>query len=177
MNETLPLRIEPLHATAVLPYGWMLGKPVESAPAGTAFASPASDFWQEHVFDTGTGGEPEILWVDYRSAEPVIARLEVHDLTEQAVVPLTAAIVQVVAASTAPGTPDLGTLRAFLVPQGQGICMKPGTWHATRTAGAEARCLMLTRRSTTRDLAAHLNDGAPIAESRLADVPPLRLTR
>lgn len=177
MNADTPLRIEPLDATAVLPYGWMLGKPLSSAPAGTAYASPASDFWQEHVFNAGAGGEPEVLWVDYRSAEPVIRRLEVHDLTEQAVVPLTGAIVQVVAASTSTGTPDLTTLRAFLVPQGQGICMKPGTWHATRTADAEARCLMLTRRSTTRDLAAHLNDGAPIAESRLADVPPLRLVR
>lgn len=176
MTEKL-LYIEPLSQDVVAPYGWMLGKPLASAPVEAAFGSPASDFWQEHVFDTGTGGQPEVLWVTYRSAEPVIAKLEVHHLTEQAVVPLTANVVQVVAASRPDGEPDPATLKAFLIPQGQGICMKPGTWHATRTAGTEAVCLMLTRRSTTVDLVRHLNKGAAAAESRLADIPARRLTR
>lgn len=176
MTET-PLRIERLTADAVAPYGWVLGKPLSAAPAEAAFSSVSSDFWQEHVFETGAGGQAEVLWVTYRSADPVIAKLEVHHLTQQAVVPLTAAIVQVVATSTPAGEPDPTTLKAFLVPQGEGICMKPGTWHATRTADTEAICLMLTRRSTTSDLVRHLNTGAAATESRLADIATLRLLR
>lgn len=176
MTET-PLPIETLTEAAVAPYGWMLGKPLTSAPTDATFESPSSDFWQEHVFDTGTGGQPEVLWVTYRSAEPVIAKLEVHHLTEQAVVPLTACVVQVVATSRPDGEPDPATLKAFLIPQGQGICMKPGTWHATRTAGAEAVCLMLTRRSTTVDLVHHLNKGAAAEESRLVEIAARRLVQ
>lgn len=172
-----PLQIEPLTEAAAAPYGWMLGKPIAMAPAGTAFASPASDFWQEHVFDAGANGTPEVLWVTYRSDEPVIGKLEVHHLTQQAVVPLTGSIVQVMAASTPAGEPDLATVKAFLILPGIGICMRSGTWHATRTAGPEATCLMLTRRSTTADLVRHLNDGAAAVESRIADIMPLRLTR
>jgi ureidoglycolate lyase len=176
VTETL-LPIEPLTEAAVTSYGWMLGKPMATAPDAAAFASPASDFWQEHVFDAGVDGETEVLWVTYRSADPVVAKLEVHHLTQQAVVPLTGSIVQVVAASTPAGEPDPATLKAFLIPQGEGICMKPGTWHATRTADTEATCLMLTRRSTTADLVRHLNQGAVATESRLADITILRLVR
>lgn len=171
-----PLYIEPLSQGAVAPYGWMLGKPLAS-PAEAVFGSPASDFRQEHVFDTGTGGQPEVLWVTYRSADPVIAKLEVHHLTEQAVVPLTASVVQVVATSKPDGEPDPDTLKAFLIPQGLGICMAPATWHATRTAGKEAICLMLTRRSTTADLVRHLNKGGAAEESRLIDIAARRLVR
>lgn len=173
----IPLQIETLTEAAVAPYGWMLGKPLASAPAGAAFGSPASDFWQEHVFDTGADGQPEVLWVTYRSADPVIAKLEVHHLTQQAVVPLTGSVVQVVAASRPDGEPDLATVKAFLIPQGLGICMAPGTWHATRTADKEAVCLMLTRRSTTVDLVRHLNKGAAATESRLTDIAARRLVR
>ena len=176
MTET-PLPVETLTEAAVAPYGWMLGKPLTSAPAEAAFGSPASDFWREHVFDAGADGQPEVLWVIYRSADPVIAKLEMHRLTQQAVVPLTGSVVQVVAASTADGEPDPATLKAFLIPQGLGICMAPGTWHATRTADKEAICLMLTRRSTTVDLVRHLNKGSAVEESRLAEIAAWRLVR
>lgn len=176
MSET-PLRIETMTAAAVAPYGWMLGKPLSAAPTEAAFGSPTSDFWQEHIFDAGANGEPEVLWVTYRSADPVIVKLEVHHLTQQAVVPLTGSIVQVVAKGTPAGEPDSATLKAFLVPQGEGICMRPGTWHATRTVDTEVTCLMLTRRSTTADLVRHLNQGSVATESRLADITMLRLVR
>lgn len=171
------LPIEPISEAAVAPFGWMLGKPLPVATDAVAFASPASDFWHEHVFSTGAGGETEILWVTYRSDDPAVARLEVHHLTQQAVVPVIGSIVQVVAASTADGEPDLRTVRAFAIPPGQGICMRQGTWHATRSAGGVSTCLMLTRRSTTIDLVRHLNQGAAAEESRMTDIPPLRLER
>ncbi|WP_144630460.1 ureidoglycolate lyase [Bordetella genomosp. 13] len=172
--ETLPLRR--LERQAFARYGWMLGKPMPAAQAGVpVFSNPATDFWQEHVFDAGSGGEPEVLWVRYRSADRVVANLEVHLLTHQAIVPLTGPIIQVVAASATDGRPDLATLAAFEVPVGQGICMRPGCWHATRIAAAgEVTCLMLTRRSTTADLIAHLA-GAPASESAIVPLTGYRL--
>lgn len=171
------LRVEAINEVSVAPFGWMLGKPLPTATNATAFASPASDFWHEHVFSTGDGGEPEILWVTYRSDDPAVTRLEVHHLTQQAVVPVIGSIVQILAASDVAGEPDLSTLRAFAITPGQGICMRPGTWHATRSSGEEATCLMLTRQSTTIDLVHHLNHGAPAEESRMADIAPLHLER
>ncbi|QDO98897.1 ureidoglycolate hydrolase [Ferrovibrio terrae] len=177
MTAGQPLRIEPISEAAVTPFGWMLGKPLPSATDATAFASPASDFWHEHVFNAGDGGEPEILWVTYRSDDPAVTRLEVHHLTQQAVVPVIGSIVQIVAASDAAGEPDLSTVRAFTITPGQGLCMRPGIWHATRSVGGESTCLMLTRGSTTIDLVRHLNQGAAVEESRMTDIPQLHLER
>jgi ureidoglycolate lyase len=177
MTTGRSLRIEPISETAVTPFGWMLGKPLPTLTDAIAFTSPASDFWHEHVFSTGDSGEPEILWVTYRSDDPAVTRLEVHHLTQQAVVPVIGSIVQIVATSDAAGEPDLGTVRAFAINPGQGICMRPRTWHATRSAGGGSTCLMLTRRSTTIDLVRHLNLGAAAEESRMTDIPQLRLER
>lgn len=171
------LRIEPITESAVAPFGWMLGKPLPAAKEAVAFTSPGSDFWHEHVFHAGDGGQHEILWVKYRATDATIAKLEVHHLTQQAVVPVIGSIVQILATSDAAGEPDLSTTRAFAIVSGQGICMRPGTWHATRSMGGEATCLMLTRRSTTVDLIRHLNQGTAAEESRMTDIPPLRLER
>jgi ureidoglycolate lyase len=170
------LRIEPISEAAVAPFGWVLGKPQPAATDIAAFTSPSSDFWHEHAFSTGDSGATEILWVKYRSDDPTITRLEVHHLTQQAVVPLIGNIVQIVAASDPAGKPDLSTIRAFAIAPGQGICMRPGIWHATRSSsGGEATCLMLTRHSTTLDLVRHLNHGVAAEESRMVDIPALRL--
>lgn len=169
------LHIEVMTEAAVAPFGWMLGKPLPAAKDAVAYASPGSDFWHEHVFSAGDSGEPEILWVKYRSNDQDVNSLEVHHLTQQAVIPVVGNIIQIVAACDASGAPDLSTVRAFAIAPGQGICMRPMTWHATRSAGGEATCLMLTRRSTTLDLIAHLNDGAAARESRMTDIPQLRL--
>jgi ureidoglycolate lyase len=171
------LRVEAINEASVAPFGWMLGKSLPTATDAVAFTSPGSDFWHEHVFNAGDGGRHEILWVKYRSTDVTVATLEVHHLTQQAVVPVIGSIVQVVAASDTAGEPDLATLRAFAIDPGQGICMRPGIWHATRSAGREATCLMLTRQSTTMDLVRHLNQGAAAQESRLTDITPFQLKR
>jgi ureidoglycolate lyase len=169
MGNRTSLVLSDVDPQAFAPYGWVLGKPVPDGGDAVAYTSAASDFWQEHVFDVGRG-EPEILWVTYRDVSPIIDRLEVHRLTEQAVVPLTGEIVQIVGASSADGALDPQSVKAFRVPVGQGICMRPGCWHATRVLASEATCLMLTRRSTTSDLIGHLTAGHPLAESTFCDV-------
>ena len=170
MLTALPIPVEPLEAHRCEPYGWMLGKPVRMDGDAPAFVSPASDFWREHLFDTGTAGETEMLWVVYRNRNAEIASLELHRLTQQAIVPLTAPVLHIVATSLEDGEPDLASLRAFEIPVGKGLCMRPNIWHATRVANAESTCLMLTRPSTTYDLVVHLNTGAPACESAIRPI-------
>jgi ureidoglycolate lyase len=169
------LRLSDLTPAAFAAYGTTLGKPFPTAAGAVAYSSARSDFWREHLFAAG-GRDPEILWVTYRDADPRITRLEMHKLTEQAIIPLTGDIVQIVATSTPAGLPDITTVRAFRVPVGKGLCMRPGCWHATRVVAAEAMCVMLTRYSTTADLIGHLVAGAPLAESAFSDVA-LQLVR
>lgn len=169
--------IQALSPSAFAPFGWMLGKPFPTGEDAAAFRSPASDFWSEHLFDPGPEGEEEVLWVSYRDTNPIIGTLEAHSLTQQAVVPLTAEIIQILATSNPDGSPDLTTLSAFRLFPGIGVCMRPGSWHATRAVSNEATCLMLTRRSTTADLISHLNHGRPATASAFAEIPPVRLCR
>ena len=68
------------------------------------------------------------------------------------------------------GSPDEGSMSAFRVPVGEGICMRPGCRHTTRVDAAEVTCLMLTRRSTTVDLIAYLKEGSSLVESAEASV-------
>lgn len=171
------LAIQALTAEAFAPYGWMLGRPYPDSGQSPAFSNPATDFYQEHVFDTGAGGETEVLWVHYRSTDLCLAHLEKHVLTQQAIVPLTGPVIHVVAASLPDGSPDMATLAAFWVPQGRGVCMRTHCWHSTRVADQEVVCLMLTRRSTTADLVAHLEGKQPAQESAIVPVPAFRLQR
>lgn len=162
------IRIQELTAEAFAPFGVALGVTGSSGDPDS-YLSADSDFWHEHLFDAG-GGRPELLWVIYRSREPHIRRLEAHRLTEQAVIPLTAPIVQILAPGDEDGAPVVADARAFRVAPGQGLLMRAGCWHATRVEDRPATCAMLTRRSTTLDLAGHLNSGKPLAESVLRDV-------
>ncbi|HXZ08193.1 MAG TPA: ureidoglycolate lyase [Paraburkholderia sp.] len=177
MTISRSLLIEPLDAQRCEPYGWMLGKPVSTEGDTPSFVSSASDFWREHLFDTGTAGETEVLWVIYRNRNETVASLETHRLTQQAIVPLTAPVVHVVATALEDGQPDLDTLRAFEIPVGKGLCMRPNIWHATRVTDKEATCLMLTRPSTTYDLIVHLKTGAPACESAILAISPARLRK
>ena len=163
--RTLP--VEPLSAAALAGCGAPLGHAPDAPAAGPSFHSALSDFWHVHEFDPGDGGTPEILWVRYRNSTMVVTALEVHLQTEQAVVPLDGAVIQVVCLTRPDGAPDLDRLRALHVPSGTGVLMSPGCWHTTLVGGDETTCLMLTRASTTRDLVAHLHEGAPARESRI----------
>jgi len=172
------LAVEKLTPEAFAPFGWTLGNSYPSDPAIPAFSHPGSDFWQEHVFEPGDGGETEVVWVRYRDASLVVRKLEAHWLTQQAIVPLDGAqVVHVVCPSREDDAalPDLDRLRAFLITPGYGVCMRPGCWHASfvRDGDGEAACLMLTRRSTTMELARHLTTGAPAAETSIVELATL----
>lgn len=175
MQENPRLAIQPLNSTAFSDYGWMLGKPFPEDGDVPRYRNDATDFWQEHVFDTGPGGEHEVLWVNYRSASPLVNSLEKHLITQQAIIPLTGELIQVVAASGSDGGPDLSSIAAFSIIPGQGICMRPGCWHATRVRHGGVCGVMLTRRSTTADLIGHLQHGDPMQESAISAVTDIVL--
>jgi len=162
------IHAQTLTAEAFRLFGWMLGNALQLS--ALAFSNAEIDYWEAHLFEAGAGGETQILWVNYRNKEPLVSRLEVHRLTQQIVVPLTGEIVQIVAASRADGILDLENVKAFRVEAGQGLCMRPGCWHTTRVDDAEVQCLMVTRRSTTEDLAGYLKGASHLKESALADV-------
>jgi ureidoglycolate lyase len=167
------VQVRSVSPTSFEPYGWVLGKPPSLTADPAAYTSPATDFWHEHTFDPGKDGDVEVLWVKYRDNDPIVARLEKHYLTQQAVIPLTGAITQIVACEAPDGMPDLTSVRAFRLSPGIGVCMRPGVWHATRSDSA--LCLMLTRRSTTLDLVKHLKHSSMPHETALHEISPIRL--
>lgn len=164
------LHPQPLTSEDFEPYGTVLGRSYAADIAG--FSNPGSDFWHQQYFDAGQGGLPEILWVNYRNADLNISELEVHWKTHQAIVPLgQVSIIHVVALSdSTKQQPDLQTVRVFDVEPGQGISMKPGCWHTTRVISEESTCLMLTRGSTTIELAAHLRGDTQARETGFAAI-------
>ncbi len=172
---TQTIAVEELEPAALAGCGTVLGLEPAAADEVPAYLGAAADFWHVHDFDVGADGVPEVLWVRYRDASLVVARLEAHWCTEQAVVPIGVPIVQVVCPTRSNGSrlPDLERLRAFRVPVGRGICMARGCWHASFAPDGEATCLMLTRDSTTRELAAHLLRGAPAHETTIVDLAEL----
>jgi len=168
LREPGTVPIEALDEQAFREFGWVLGNPFAQDPAATAFSHPGSDFWHVHDFDPGDGGTTEVLWVNYRDDSLRVRALEVHWLTEQAIVPLDGhELVHVVCPTRTDASrlPDLARLRCFRIRCGLGICMRPGCWHASFVTGGQTTCLMLTRRSTTRDLVAHLKGAPSLVES------------
>jgi ureidoglycolate hydrolase len=161
------LPLEPLSEAAFAPFGWVLGRGFPQGDEPNGFAHPLTDFWHEHDFDTGPGGETEVLWVDYRKADFEVQALEAHWLTQQAVVPIKGGPLIQVMAPGLPGqqAPDVAHARAFLIEPGQGICMRPGAWHTSLVLAPTVTCMMLTRRSTTLDLVRHLRHEVPARES------------
>ena len=173
--------IEPLTEEAFSDFGRVLGRPLPEDPAATAFSHPGSDFWHVHDFNPGEGGETEVLWVDYRNDSLRVRALEAHWLTEQAIIPLGGnEILHVVCPTRDDGSrlPHRARMRCFRIGSGRGICMRPGCWHASFVLGGQTTCLMLTRRSTTRDLVAHLKGQSAATETSivaLADANEVRL--
>lgn len=161
------IEIQPLTVDRFRPYGRVLGQTIRLDCNGPAFSDARMDFWHEHTFNPGVGGETEVLWVNYRNRRPEVSALEVHRLTQQAIVPLTGEIIQVVTTSEPDGSADIASMSAFRVRVGEGVCMQPGCWHTTRVETQEVKCMMLTRCSTTVELVAYLSGRAPLCESAM----------
>lgn len=171
----MPVRIEVPTAQTAAPYGSLLGKPFpEERDAIASFRTPSGmAVWRQELFDVGPGGEPEIAWVIHKGADPIVTRFEKHDLTEQAVIPLTGDLIQIVALSGADEAPDLSTIRAFRLTPGIGLSMGRNIWHASRSKGITLA--MLTRGSTSVAMARFQKKEGPISETAFRETSPIRL--
>jgi ureidoglycolate lyase len=56
-------------------YGWLRGKTIRLNGSLPAFSSAETDFWQEHIFNPGIGGETQVLWATYRNRQREVSRL------------------------------------------------------------------------------------------------------
>lgn len=152
-----------IDAAAQLGTGQTDTAPADTALAGTGqpgFWSAETAFVSASSFDPGAEGTVDLLWVTYDRAERP-STFEVHLHTEQALIPISGSVVQHVFRPDHNG----GEIESFQVDPGQGIVMDPGCYHTTTSLGGFVTCLMVSRESTTRDLAAGLQDGREPTES------------
>lgn len=173
--DPLPIKIEIPTEQSAAPYGSLLGKPFPKGDLGPGtFKTPSGvQVWRQQIFDDGNDGKTDIAWVIHKGVEPIVNRFEQHHLTEQAVIPLTGELIQIVALSGAEGAPDLSTVKAFRLAPGIGLNMGRDVWHASRSNGVTL--VMLTRATTSTDMAQFQNKKGPLAETSLRETAPLRL--
>ncbi|NTX25648.1 ureidoglycolate lyase [Burkholderia pyrrocinia] len=172
MSAAPSLTVERLTPRYFSPFGWVLGKSMKTTTDAPFFKGATLSMWREHLFDTGAPNETEIVWSNFSDDSPVVRTLETRLLTQQAVVPLTGPLIQIVAASNEAGEPDIDSIRAFEVPIGMGTCVRPGCWYAIRVSKGEVMAFLLSRQSTTFDLIVHLHTGSPTAESETRHIVP-----
>ncbi len=171
------LQVERLTQEAYAPFGWVIGDP----PAGGVIEGPSALFFHAHDFGVGAGGEVELVWATYRGQKPIAEKIEMHRLTEQALIPVGAApMLHIVAPPNAdplaPGIlPDFSQARAFLLDGSRGICMRRGTWHMHFGIVEAATYMIITRRSTTDDLSAAIQTGSEPAETVIYKTTPILL--
>jgi ureidoglycolate lyase len=150
--------------------GRILGAPWDTRPPGPAWRGPLAEFHHDALFDPGEGGVVEVLQVAYRDPGPAVGRMERHLLTKQALVVTGALGLVQVLARDLNGRPDASHMIALRLEPGQGIMMARGVWHATLAPFGRAQGMMLTRASTTADLADHLNSASGLRETELVDL-------
>jgi len=173
--EPLSIKIEVPTEASAAPYGSLLGRPFPAGEVGDGtFKTPSGvQVWRQDIFDTGADGKADIAWVIHKGADPMVNRFEQHHLTEQAVIPLTGELIQIVALSGPDGAPDLATVKAFRLAPGIGLNMGQDVWHASRSNGVTL--VMLTRSTTSTDMAQFQNKKGPLAETALRETAPIRL--
>jgi ureidoglycolate lyase len=88
--------------------------------------------------------------VHTKPGEMKVPLLERHVRTSETLIPLDEDIVLALAEPTAGDLPDLANAAAFLIPRGQAITLKPGTWHYIPMvpSGAAARTMVVFRKGT-----------------------------
>jgi ureidoglycolate lyase len=169
------LKIESLSEATFLPYGWVLGQEMTAASDGPFFTSRNFRMWRTHLLDTGGSDKIDVLWMNLASRENRVDQLQTRFITEEALIPLSGPLIQVVAISRDDGKPNMESVRAFVVPVGLGICMRPHCWYATHALRDDITVIVLSRRSSTYDFLVHLQTGAPACETGVISIDPRRL--
>jgi ureidoglycolate lyase len=126
VSDPVPLRVETLTREAFAPFGDV----IEAASAAQTYAINAGTTTRFHdlarIDADRDGGRPvlSLFRAQPRALPFAITLLERHPLGSQAFVPLSQRPYLVVVAEDPVGTP-----RAFLARDGQGVNYRAGTWH------------------------------------------------
>jgi ureidoglycolate lyase len=170
--------VRKLTPEAYAPFGWVIG--AESAAPDDVFDFETMAFSRQHDFDPGEGGEMSCLWVNAKPRDLVLARLESHRLTEQALLPINGdAMIHVVCPppedlSSDSVAPDLAELQAFYLDGSSGVCMRRGTWHEHFAVGEGSTYFLMSRSSSTEDVLKFRIEGGGLKETTIAQVVPSR---
>jgi ureidoglycolate lyase len=129
------LRTEPLTPDAFAPYGFVISGDRGDVVGKSANQGTAKRFdWLGPIENLRPAAARLNLCLfrcsPFTSWPLPVRILEKHPFTTQVIVPMNAERYVVLVGMRTPGDePDLGTLRAFLATNRQGVAYMPGTWH------------------------------------------------
>jgi ureidoglycolate hydrolase len=124
--------VEPLTEAAFAEFGHVLGEPASAAPS---IRDQVSDVWLGLSDLMGIGSVPgrQITYLKIHTQPPSYDRIEKHETSAEAFIPLEGRSILLVAPANGTGgvdLPDMRRARAFLMDGSRGILMRRGTWHA-----------------------------------------------
>lgn len=126
------IKVEPLTSGGFAPYGLVLGEPQGMQPT---IRDAVSDVWLGFTDLLGIGSLPgrHVTFLKIHTRPFSYDRLEKHDTSAEAFIPLEGRSVLMVVPPGIPGDsdkPDLTRVRAFLMDGCAGVLLRKGTWHA-----------------------------------------------
>lgn len=126
------ITVEPLTEAAFAEFGHVLGEPSATKPN---IQDQVSDVWLgvTDLMDIGTVPGRQITYLKILNRPPVYDRIEKHETSAEAFIPLEGkSVLLVVPANGTEGDdlPDMRRARAFLMDGSKGILMRRGIWHA-----------------------------------------------
>jgi ureidoglycolate lyase len=138
---------EPLTSAGFAPFGTVLGSP--SSPPDAA--GPGWSWWAETARLPGDARPYAVGHLTLAPAPPVVDWAERHERAAELIAPLCG----VCAVYVAPPGDAPGGFRAFRVPAGAGVVLRPGVWHGAPLAldGPGAALVLLPLGTGTDDTA------------------------
>lgn len=119
---------EELSAETFLPFGFY-ARLID--PGAERIGEPPVEFYRDMVqMDLGGAGIASFSTCRVEPREPAVTVTEYHTGTGEGILPLDRDILIHVGPATPPGAPvPLDRFRAFQVPKGTMVCLRPGVWH------------------------------------------------
>jgi ureidoglycolate lyase len=125
-------------------------------PRAPHLGAPPIQFFRDLLPLDLLGGSPVFSVCRVERRAGVVDVLEYHSKTGEGIIPLDADVIVQVAPATQPNDPvPMDQLRAFTVPKGTMLCIRPGVWHhapfIVGGAGAANIVIVLPERTYAND--------------------------
>jgi ureidoglycolate lyase len=126
------IHVNELSSELFAPYGSVLGQPQVAQPS---IQDAVSDVWLGFSSLMGIGSEPgkQVTYLRIHTRPQLYDKMEKHDTSAEAFIPLDGRSILVVAPPGPPGDaqgPDMSRARAFMMDGTSGVLLMRGTWHA-----------------------------------------------